>query len=99
MKATHVRGSLHRLTTPNALAFLLENGFYLMLFIPTSNNPQQKQFFNAVFGPHIDAIQQIQPELVKNFKEMLTLELIIKSIFIGLAQTPYNRIAIFARIN
>lgn len=64
LKWTQIRCSSHKITGSSALAYLLENGSYILLYIPNDVVQTQKQFFSAVFGPHVDVIQKIQPELV-----------------------------------
>jgi protein transport protein SEC24 len=63
LKSTQIRCSSHKLMGSSALAYLLENGFYILLYIPNNIIPTQTQFFNAVFGSNIDSISKIQPEL------------------------------------
>jgi hypothetical protein len=55
----------------SALAYLLENGFYILLYIPNNIIPTQTQFFNAVFGSNIDSISKIQPELVSLYSKLV----------------------------
>ncbi|CAG2184252.1 unnamed protein product, partial [Oppiella nova] len=62
LKSTQIRCSTHKLSDANALAYLLENGFYILLFIPNTIGGHN-QFLSAVFGSHVDSISKIQPEL------------------------------------
>ena len=50
-----------------AFAYLLENGFYVLLYIPNSGVNGHNQFLSSTFGPHIDSISKIQPELVIHY--------------------------------
>ena len=52
-----------------ALAYILENGFYVLLYIPNTAISGYNQFLSAVFGSHVDSVSKIQPELV--IKELM----------------------------
>jgi protein transport protein SEC24 len=61
LKAVHVRCSTLRLNNNSGVSYILENGIYLFLFIPTSPGIKgQEKFLKNVFG--VNTIQQIIPE-------------------------------------
>lgn len=61
-----------RLQTETGLAFVLENGFHLFLYLPsTTGNPKRQQFLRNVFG--VDDIQHIQIEAVSIYFILLLL--------------------------
>ena len=63
LKATHVRCSSIRVTHPAGLCYLLENGFYIFIYIPTNVSiPKQEIFCKNVFGQ--DNPNHIIPEAV-----------------------------------
>ncbi|XP_054162584.1 protein transport protein Sec24C-like [Oppia nitens] len=63
LRATQIRCSTHKIMDTKAFAYLLENGFYILIYIPNVSIPGQNQFLSAVFGSHVDNISKIQPEL------------------------------------
>ena len=89
---TQIRCSIHRLNT-ESLAYLLENGFYIMLFIPNAHSSLQRKFLNAIFGPNVDSIQKIQPELVIYY--IIIFSFINRFIFLGFAKIAYSRVSSF----
>lgn len=62
LKTTHIRCSEMRLNSPNGVCFLLENAFYLFVYIPSNPSKGQAQFIKNVFG--VDNIQAIIPDNV-----------------------------------
>lgn len=64
LRTVHVRCSESRLRDPNAVAFILENSFYLFFFVVSNASPSQGQFIKNVFG--VDNIQSIVPEAVSH---------------------------------
>lgn len=63
----HVRCSAIRLSHANGLCYILENGFYLFLYIPTAQAVDgQSRFFKNVFA--VDSVQHIQPEVVGHMR-------------------------------
>lgn len=63
LKATHVRCSAIRLTHQSGLCYILENGFYIFIYIPTNASiPKQEIFCKNVFGQ--DNPSHIIPEAV-----------------------------------
>ena len=89
---TQIRCSVHRLNT-ESLAYLLENGFYIMLFIPNAHSSSQRKFLNAVFGPNVDSIQKIQPELVIYY--IIIFSFINRFVFLGFTKIAYSRVSSF----
>jgi protein transport protein SEC24 len=61
LTAVYIRCSEIRLD-PNAVCFLLENAFYLFLYVPVIQNRKQEQFVKNVFG--VDSLQAIHPDAV-----------------------------------
>jgi len=70
LKTTHIRCSEIRLNSPNAVCFLLENAFYLFVYIPSNPSKGQAQFIKNVFA--VDNIQAIIPD--NGLPELLTHE-------------------------
>lgn len=62
LKYSQIRCSAYKLTSA-ALAYVLENGFYVMLYI-TSNGCNNVKFLNGLFGPNVDSATKIKMELV-----------------------------------
>lgn len=62
LRAVHVRCSETRLAHPNAVAFVLENSFYLFFLIVSNPSPSQNQFIKNVFA--VECIQAVVPESV-----------------------------------
>lgn len=62
LKSVHVRCSETRLANPSAVAFILENSFYLFVYIVSSPSAGQTQFIRNVFG--VDTLQAISPDTV-----------------------------------
>ncbi|KAH9526477.1 Protein transport protein Sec24C [Dermatophagoides farinae] len=61
LKYSQIRCSAYKLTSA-ALAYVLENGFYVMLYI-TSNGCNNVKFLNGLFGPNVDSATKIKMEL------------------------------------
>jgi protein transport protein SEC24 len=69
--SVQIRCSAMRINNNQGLAYVLENGFYLFLYIPTALAiPRQQQFFKNVFG--VETLQQILPDA--GLPELLTQE-------------------------
>lgn len=67
LRATQIRDSIMRLNDPAVVAYVLENGHYIFIYIPTAippNSQPHQQFLSAVFGPSIHSAQQIPVEAV-----------------------------------
>jgi len=65
LRATQIRDSIMRLNDPSAVAYLLENGHYIFIYLPTAIPPQSQphhQFLEKVFGPNVTSAQQIVVE-------------------------------------
>lgn len=63
LRAVHVRCSAIRLQKDSGLCFILENGFYLFIYIPVSGTPaNHSKFCKNAFGS--DVPQNINPENV-----------------------------------
>ena len=61
LRVSHCRCSEIRLD-PSALCFLLENAFYLFIYLPLTQNPDQEKFIRNVFG--VDSLQAIHTDSV-----------------------------------
>ena len=58
-----LRSAFYRLNTPEGVAYILENGFYLLLYLPS--NPEivdQPKFIQNVFD--VNSLNEIHPERV-----------------------------------
>ncbi|KAF7491575.1 Protein transport protein Sec24D [Sarcoptes scabiei] len=58
LKYLHIRCSGYKLNTP-AMAYVLENGFYIILMLTTSGCTNLK-FLKGLFGPNVDSVTKIQ---------------------------------------
>ena len=63
LKYSLVRCSTHKLNS-TGLAYILENGFYILILITTAGCTNVK-FLNAVFGPNVDSALKIPIETVR----------------------------------
>lgn len=57
-----------RLGDPATVAYILENGHYIFIYLPTAiapNSQPHQQFLSAVFGPNVTSAQQIHVEAVR----------------------------------
>lgn len=62
LRTVHVRCSEVRLADPNAVAYILENSFYLFFYVVSNPSPSQGHFIKNVFG--VDSAHAIVPETV-----------------------------------
>ena len=62
LRTVHVRCSDARILNSNATAFILENSFYLFVYVMNTPSSSQTQFVKNVFG--VDSTQAIVPEQV-----------------------------------
>ncbi|KAI1289561.1 Protein transport protein Sec24C [Halotydeus destructor] len=71
LRAATIRCSAQRLANQTGLCYIMENGFYLFVYIPTQNPVDgQAKFLKNVFG--VDTVNHIHPE--NGVPELLTQE-------------------------
>lgn len=92
LEAVPLRSAFYRLSTPDGVAYVLENGFYLFLYLPA--NPEiinQPKFIQNVFGVH--SLNDIHPEKVKQINSFVNI-CFFNSIFLisklGITTTRYR---------
>ncbi|RWS25995.1 transport Sec24C-like protein, partial [Leptotrombidium deliense] len=60
LNAVQIRCAAHRLDNESGVAYLLENGFHMFLYIPSNTSSSQQNFLRNVFG--VESVQQINVE-------------------------------------
>lgn len=73
LEAQPLRSAFHRLNTTDGVAYILENGFYLFLYLPSNLHlATQPKFLQNVFA--VNSLHDIHPERVF-FKYLIIIDL------------------------